>query len=53
MVSLLAIIVNSVSKQFYRSFSNINYGGVIGEVICLKEKRFVCEEICSQRGEFP
>jgi len=30
MVSIILIIVNSLSKQFYRSFSNINYGSVIG-----------------------
>jgi len=30
MLSLLAIIVNSLSKQFYKSFSNINYGSVVG-----------------------
>ena len=30
MVSFLAIIGNSLSKQLYRSFSNINYGSIIG-----------------------
>lgn len=39
MVSFLAVIVNSVSKQFYRSFSNVNYGGVIGEVTYALRKK--------------
>jgi len=40
MVSFLAIIVNSLSKQCYRSFSNINYGSVIGGGHMLEGKKF-------------
>ncbi len=39
MVSILAIIINSLSKQFYRSFSNINYGSVIGGGHMLEGKK--------------
>ncbi len=45
MVSFLAIIVNSLSKQFYRSFSNINYGSIIGGGHMLEGK-----EVCLQRN---
>ncbi len=38
MVSILAIIFNSLSKQFYKSFSNINYSSVIEGGHMLKGK---------------
>jgi len=41
MVCILAIIFNSLSKQFYRCFSNINYGSIIGGGHMLKGKK-VC-----------
>jgi len=41
MVSIILIIVNSLSKQFYRSFSNINYGGIVGGGRML-EGKMVC-----------
>jgi len=45
MVSFLAIIVNSLSKQFYESFSNINYGSIIGGGHMLEGKK-----VCLQRN---
>jgi len=41
MVSILAIIVNSLSKQFYESFSNLNYGSIVGGGHMLEGKK-VC-----------
>jgi len=41
MVSILAIIVNSLSKQFYESFPNINHGSIVG-VGHLLERKKVC-----------
>jgi len=41
MISIILIIVNSLSKQFYRSFSDINYGRIIGGGHMLEGKR-VC-----------
>jgi len=38
MVSILLIIVNSLSKQYHRSFSNINYSSVIEGGHMLKGK---------------
>ncbi len=52
MVPFIAIIFDSLSKQFYRSFSNINPGSIVGGRLCLKEKRFVFKAICGQRGKF-
>jgi len=43
MLSFLAIIVNSLSKQFYKSFSNTNYGSVVGGGHMLEGKN-VCFE---------
>jgi len=38
-VSILAIIFDSLSKQFYRSLSNINYGSIIGGGHMLEGKK--------------
>jgi len=51
MLSILAIIVNSLSKQFYRSFSNINPGSIVGGRQLLERRKDAFKEICGKRGK--